>query len=47
MTPEEELIDFEPDESFWQAWFEWAEACDMAVMEQYQEELRTSTLEQP
>jgi hypothetical protein len=38
MTPEEELADFEPDEQFWQSWFKWAEACDMAAMEQYLEE---------
>jgi hypothetical protein len=40
MTPEEELVDFEPDESFWQDWFKWAEACDMAAEEQYKAELR-------
>ena len=35
LTPEEMLVDFEPDEAFWRDWMKWAEACDKAVMEQY------------
>lgn len=37
-TPEEMLIDFEPDEDWWKEFFKWAEACNMAAEKQYQEE---------
>jgi len=40
VTPEEELMDFEPDQEWCDAYMKWAEACNDAAEEQYYTELR-------
>ena len=40
MTPEEELVDFEPNQEWWDAYMKWASDCNDAAEEQYEREQR-------